>query len=420
MGEMVASAVVQEAVSGAVSLVFSSRTGKASQEELMERLEMAHIKLHVGLERTEMMPITIMPLLRLRKKLKDVFKECDDLLSKVRDQQVVPSLRRKIMHAVLPSFIVPSQDMLSSSVVGRFEWFAKEADKFVRDMESGCSLSQYRFLNPLTRHLLEGQDLSYHMVRGSQTYSLWIWTASVEDNGRVARLYFEYKDRKTPVKSFRLFLVLRLYESTNIVGVTVKCLQSLGPSFKSLAEVATGEITQVPTQDVSYSPDPISWGRKRCGWSPWANIVGLTKEWSPDPFCCILNGLNKPSANNIILSELTGRFQQDVVLFQFTCSFSASEYCSRSSTDEARINTTKAWPPLDKTVIFAPHASRKPQDGPSLHQKEDGIQTEAIDCFIRHPEQTKYDKIWYLTHGWVIFRVSKPITTTRRASKRRR
>lgn len=206
MVEMVTSAVVQEAVSGAVSFVCSSHGEKASQEDLMERLEMAHIKLDLALERTRMMPITIMPLLRLGKKLKDVFEECDDLLGKARDsQQRISSLRRKIMHFVMPSFIVPNQDVLSSSVVGRFERFAEEADKFVRGVESGCSPSRYRFHNPLIRHLLEGKDIFYRMVQGSQTYYFSIWTALVEEYGRVATLCFQYKDGKTPLKSFALF-----------------------------------------------------------------------------------------------------------------------------------------------------------------------------------------------------------------------
>ncbi|KAM3299345.1 hypothetical protein ACQJBY_040709 [Aegilops geniculata] len=369
--EMVTSAVVQEAVSGAVSFVFSSR-----EENLMERLEMAHIKLHVGLERTKIMPITIMPLLRIRKKLKDVFKECDDLLSKVRDhQQVVPSLRRKIMHAVLPSFIVPSQDVLSSSVVGRFERFVKEADRFVRDVESGSSLSHYRFLSSPIRHLLQGKGLSYLKVQGSKAFSIYIETDSMEEYGRVAWLCFHYKDRKAPLKTCRLVVALRLYESTNIVGITAKCLRSVGPQFKSLFEDATGELTQLPTQDVSYFD------------SVWLeDMVELTTDLRSDPFCCIANGLNKPCASSIISSELTGRFPQEVMSVTFCSCFSASEYCSRSSTDEARINTIKAWSPLQMQVFFYPHRSFKFPDGSSLHQKEEGIQTEAIDCFINQPE----------------------------------
>ena len=148
------------------------------------------------------MPITIVPLLRLRKKLKDAIKDCDDLLSKVRDhQQMVPSLGRKVMHAVLPSFTVPNQDVLSTSIVGRFEWFAKESNKFVRDMESGCSLSHYRFLSSPIRHLLEGKSLSCRKVQGSKAFSLRIRTDSVEERGRVALLISYYKDHKAPLKN---------------------------------------------------------------------------------------------------------------------------------------------------------------------------------------------------------------------------
>ncbi|XP_048548446.1 uncharacterized protein LOC125527973 isoform X1 [Triticum urartu] len=376
MGEMVASAVVQEAVSGAVSFVFSSRIGKASQEELMERLEMAHIKLHVGLERTRMMPITIMPLLRLRKKLKDVFKECDDLLSKVRDHQQV---------------------------------FVKEADRFVRDVESGSSLSHYRFLSSPIRHLLEGKGLYYDMVQGSKAFSLGISTDSVEEYGRVAWLCFHYKDRKAPLKTCRLVVALRLYESTNIVGITAKCLRSLGPQFKSLVEDATGELSHLPTQDVSYFDSVM-----------WECMVKLTTESIPDPFCCIANGLSKPCASNIISSELTGRFPQEVLFVVFNCCFSAFENCSRSSTDEARINAIKAWSPLQMQVFFYPHLSFKFPDGSSLHQKEEEIQTEAIDCFIRQPGMTEYSMHWYSAHGCASFYVSKQIAKTRRASKRRR
>ena len=160
MAEIVKSTIVEEVVRGTISFVLSSREEKVSPKDLMERLEMVHIKLDLGLERTRMMPITIMSLLRLRKKLKDVFKECNDLLHNVRDRQQVLSLvRRKIMHDVLTSFIVPHEDVLSSSVVERFERFASEAEKFASDVETGCSLSHYRFLNPFIRHILKGKDL---------------------------------------------------------------------------------------------------------------------------------------------------------------------------------------------------------------------------------------------------------------------
>ena len=177
-------------------------------------------------------------------------------------------------------------------------------------MESGCSLSHYRFLNPLIRHLLEGKNLSYDMVQGSKAFSLRIWTDSVEEYGRVALLSFDYKDSRAPLKNIKLVVGLRLYESTNIVGITAKCLRSLGPRFKALVKDATGELTQLPTQDVSYFD--LVW------------LEGMVKETIfqiPDPFCCIANGLNKPCASNIISSELTGRFPHEVTLVDFRCCF---------------------------------------------------------------------------------------------------
>lgn len=149
-------------------------------------------------------------------------------------------------------------------------------------------------------------------------------------------------------------------------------------------------------------------------------LVEVTPMWSPDPFCCIANGLNKPCASSIISSELTGRFPQEVMAVAFFCSFSASEYCLQSSTDEARINTIKAWPPLQMKVYFLPHLPDKFQDRSSLQQKEEEIQTEAIDCFIRQPGMTEYRMVWTSAHGCAHFYVSKPITKTRKTSKRRR
>ena len=148
-------------------------------------------------------------------------------------------------------------------------------------------------------------------------------------------------------------------------------------------------------------------------------MAKVTTHWSPDPFCCIANGLNKPCASNIISSELTGRFPQEVISVVFRCSFSASEYCSWSSTDEVSINAIKAWPPLQMEVFFAPHESLF-SDGSSLQQKEEEIQTKAIDYFIREPGMTEYRMHWFSAHGGAGFRVLKQITKTRRVSKRRR
>uniref|UniRef100_A0A0E0LJD9 Uncharacterized protein n=1 Tax=Oryza punctata TaxID=4537 RepID=A0A0E0LJD9_ORYPU len=61
MAETVASAVVQENVSGLFSYLSSNRTEKASKRHNMERLEMAHSELDLALERTRSCPSQISP-----------------------------------------------------------------------------------------------------------------------------------------------------------------------------------------------------------------------------------------------------------------------------------------------------------------------------------------------------------------------
>lgn len=51
------------------------------------------------------------------------------------------------------------------------------------------TLSHYRFLNPLIRHLLQGKKLSYHMVKGSQhvpfLYVRLFWKSMVQSQGYI-------------------------------------------------------------------------------------------------------------------------------------------------------------------------------------------------------------------------------------------
>lgn len=153
----------------------------------------------------------------------------------------------------------------------------------------------------------------------------------------------------------------------------------------------------------------------------WKDVGLLTTGCCPDPLCYIPNWLNKPHASNSIASELTRRFPQEIMLVGFDCRFSASECCAQSSADQACINTIKSWPPLEMSVTFTPHdLSPEFRHGSSLRKIEEGIQTKTIDYFIPRPEQTEYDMFWDSAHGCALFRVSKPVTKTRRASKRRR
>ncbi|KAM0930531.1 hypothetical protein ACQ4PT_000902 [Festuca glaucescens] len=163
---MVGSAVVQEVVSGAFSLMRNNHEEMASQTHLIERLKLAHLNLKFALERTKRMPIIEVSLLELRMMLKHAFEESRDFLCKQRtllvnlegegaEEQGVTlsiSLPNRIMHAVKP-FFGTEKGSLSGSCVRRFEMFAQKTGKFS---------------SPLITQLLEGKYVLYEMVGEAQ------------------------------------------------------------------------------------------------------------------------------------------------------------------------------------------------------------------------------------------------------------
>jgi hypothetical protein len=74
-----------------------------------------------------------------------------------------------------------------------------------------------------------------------------------EGRGVEAALEFLYEDCKMPTRRFALALILRLSESTYIVGTVITCLQSFTSSMKHMAEAIIGELTRLPLQDISHS-----------------------------------------------------------------------------------------------------------------------------------------------------------------------
>lgn len=402
--EMVGSTVVQEVVSGAVSLALPSGAEKASQGHLMERLKMAHSELASALERSGKMPIFQASFLSRRTMFKLALQECHDMLykHKLREDEGAPSLFKKI-RSVLP-FFSTRKDLLSSPDVARFEWFVEKAKEFVKDLETCCSIAHYRlYLNPLITHLLQGSTLWYHMVQGCETRGLLIEVSRSEEHGFVASLSFNYHHRKKPMKSVYFTLTLRLSESTDIVGIAAKCLQSLGPRFACLAELSTGEVAQISTQlQVGHRPERDA-------------LALLGRICRQDPLCCTAID---PCANKVVSSELTHRFPEPVITMRFDCHISAS-------LNKLQRSANGAWPPLRFTATFTPHCSNLFLSDRSLQEVEEAIQTEAIDCFIRQSEQTEYKMYWFSAHGGASFTVSKPVTEiggpkTRIALKRKR
>jgi hypothetical protein len=232
MAAMVCSAVVSETVSKIVSSLLAKDDGKSSAAENIERLEMAHIKMESALHMAEKWQVTDVPLLRWRSKLKRAAEECDGALRRCKQRALEEeeirqsSFPKRIAHAT-KSFISSfpaagaSRDETSSgsSDVRRFERFADSSHEFLKFVEVGGTPWKYTFFNPLIGHLLAGKSMKYHAVHMNSSRGLY------------------------------LGFMLRLSESTDILGVIIRCLQSVTPRLKPTAECVKRELIQLPTQD---------------------------------------------------------------------------------------------------------------------------------------------------------------------------
>ncbi|KAF8783616.1 hypothetical protein HU200_000469 [Digitaria exilis] len=433
MDSVLGSAVVQEAISRVTSIIFVKREEKESRKHNIEKLEMAHTELELAIERSGKLPITDVSLLRRRKILKRAYKECSDVLHRCKHQAqededieggFTPSdssFAKRIARATESSFAYffpTGKDDLSSSNVRRFGWLADCASKFVRDVESGCSLRHYTFCNPLIRHLLQGKTLKHEMKQESKFRYFHLWPICLEERGVEAHLQYLYVDHKALEKSFVINLLLRLSESTDLVGVAIKCLQSLTSLFNLAAETITGELALLANlHDMSQSYDP-----------PAAVMQGLHTEythfWRPNPVCCKEDG-HKPSVRNMVLSELSHRFPEQVILFSFTCSFPALEFSMCSSSDETSTSImTHRQQPLQVTVAFTPHCmthkeqesyateivgdnEEQPINDVSMQQEAETARSNAINYFLSQPELRVYGRMWRSEHGGAGFVVEK-------------
>ncbi|KAF8783611.1 hypothetical protein HU200_000464 [Digitaria exilis] len=381
MDGIVRSAIVQEAISRVISVIFRKckHFEKTSRGHSAERLEMALSELEFALERTAKLPITEATLLRRRKVLKHGYIEGMDLLNKHKlqgNQDLRQGVKRKRWITYSMNLSVSSYGGLNMDDVRRFEWFADCAGKFIRDVESGCSLRQYTLCNPLVRHLLNGKALKYEMCQ-----VLW----------------------------------LRVSESTDLVGIAIRCTESLSFLSKPAAESAIAELTQLPNLlDSAYV-------------MPWL-VAGMqyvhpesTQVWRPDPVCCQEEG-HRP-VRNMVLSELSNRFPEQVILFSFTCCLPALVFSMCSSSDETGTSImTHRQPPLQVTVGFVPHIMKEQQESyateivgdneeriydVSMQQVAETARSNAINCFSSQPELTVYARQWTSKHGGASFIVQK-------------
>ena len=430
MAEMVCSALVQETVSRGVSFALGRREEKASQGHLTERLEMAVSELEFALERAMELPIRHLSLLQRRKMIKRAYVEAMELLDKHKQQAMPPgqeelpqvvNKRKRWFNCAEKNMSIAPFAGLSTDDIGRFERYADFAGRFVRDLESGCSLHHYTFCNPIVRHLLEGKTLTYYSKQGNLLRHLYIKPTYSDERGVEALLAYRYEDSTVAEKCFCLGLILRLTESTDLVEIAIKGLQLLASQFKLAVEYAMGELTLLSnSQDIAHLHGPL-WE----GIQEWH--IKHTQISRPDPACCkgSRHGL---CANNNVSSELADIFPEQIIGLSFQCYISALQSKTRSSFHECRRSKNRGWkPPVVLTAAFLPHAVTGTQDSyalqiigdateyrnaSSIQQVVETIQSGAVNCFSCQPELAKYRMDWFGKHGYAWFVVEKSSSET--------
>ncbi|RCV09321.1 hypothetical protein SETIT_2G018100v2 [Setaria italica] len=211
-------------------------------------------------------------------------------------------------------------------------------------------------------------------------------------------------------------------KSTDIVGTAIRCLQSFTSSMNDVAEAVMRELIQLPQQDISHSHAASCFTIKDlCSYD--------THFWRPDPLCC------KPDrcATSCIPSELSCKFQEQVILIRIECYVSAFECSSLHNTADATArNLVADLPPLKLGVGFAPHFFNERTQGrtaveiiggkeelinDSLQQMDETVRSKAIKHYICQPDLAYYKMGWYPGHGGAYFMVQKSGTEIARAHK---
>ncbi|XBI68449.1 hypothetical protein VPH35_047648 [Triticum aestivum] len=437
MAEIIRSAIIGETVSQIFSGITNGKDDDKSDEASggggLERLEMAHIKMEAALEMSDKWQITD----SAAQDCNDAARRCWELsLEEDEAEQVLrkSSFATRIAHATkafVTSFIGCEGDHCSGSItaaVRRFERFADGATEFIRCVQLGGTPRQPLFFDPLIRHIFTGKTLRY-MERGLE-----------------AMLSFIYEDFKVPKNSFRLGFMLRLSESTDIIGTTVKCLRLVTPHFKSTADAVIKGIIQLPTQDFSCLPPEA----ESTNMQHWNQIHKTFTGWfRPDPLCCqgykqevvpshVGNCGNKVRLSSILgvgVAPLERELGEPVCEVFLQRQISLLDYKNlQRSTAGYDVSSLENTP-----ILFMPHDSlenpKSTGEGSAIevidgekqhlthanvhpHQLDEILLPKAIDYLHHNTETATYQIVWRSNHGSAHLCAEK--TSTARISRARR
>uniref|UniRef100_A0A0A9DGV1 Uncharacterized protein n=1 Tax=Arundo donax TaxID=35708 RepID=A0A0A9DGV1_ARUDO len=396
---------------------------------------MAQIELEAALEISDKWLITDASLLRWRKKSKRAVQECDGTVHKckqriIEDEQTKKEVRKssfpkRIAHTT-KSFVFSifshNNDESSRSVVQRFEWFADGASEFMRFVELGGTPRRQMPFDPLIRNLFTGKKLYHKVIRANKCPLFVLWAPFITaGHGIEARLIFMQKDGNVPEDDFYLSVMLQLSESTDIVGIVIKCLELFAPLFKSTVETIRKELMQLPIQDFSWVPYVDSHNKEH-----WDILHGFGTQWfRPNPLCCKQRDQHKfCHGSKLDKSGVPDVSLEPVIEVHLHCQVSLSEYNKqRTSLPEC-----KNSPYLKAGLLFTPHGSSEdmlPADISSavvavddeeqhclhtditLEQLEEIMLPKAINYFHQNTKGTVYQILWKSKHGTAYINAEK-------------
>ncbi|XP_066392996.1 uncharacterized protein [Miscanthus floridulus] len=417
------SAIAKEGVNKVFSYISTKVEDKASRADTITRLEIALARLDIALEKTGRIPITYVSLLRSRKDIKGVYMEGTELLNKhkkpqdendghvvVRSSSYFQWIADRAANFSISSLVgLGTEKKLSSSVAQKFERYADWAEKFVAEVESGCPLRHDTFRYPFLKHLLEGKSLRCQIVKNpSHSLSLDLHPVIVEGRGVEVQLRYEYNDLRKLEEPFFIDMDLRIYEDTDIIGTSIKCIQRLTSPFKLVAESAIiGELTLLPNlQDNFHSYVLPSSIKEICAF--------YTEFLRPDPICC--NG----NSCGTLANKSSIEIPEPVIRICFSCYISAPKNNLRNA-------------PLVLNGIFQPHAcwysndeihikygGKKERKNGGVQQLEEIARSHALDYLVHEPEPTDYALWWLSMHGAAFVTLKAMPRPSRRVSKRKR
>ncbi|CAL5077155.1 unnamed protein product [Urochloa decumbens] len=452
MAELVSTAIVQETDSQILSgLVQKYEKEESDVNRNLERLEMAHIRLEAAVEVSDKWRITHASLLRWHRKLKRVAQECDDTLHKCKkrileDEQMEHEVRnssipKRIAHATksfVSSIFRSDKDESSKSIVRRFEWFAHGASEFVKLVELGGTLHRHMPFHSFTKHRFAGKALQHKIVRGDKypLFLLWLVPLHTAHHGIEASLIFIQKDSTSSEGDIYFSVILQLSESTDIIGIVIKCLQLFAPRFKCAIENMRKELTQLPAQDLSWVLPPTQdYEHSR------DNVQTLWSQWfRPNPFCCKHHDWHEGRHTSRLETDgLLDALLQPVLEVNLQCQVSLYNQKTLLSED---IISLQHYPYLKAGISLAPHRSSEVMlpanrssamvavvgeeqhclhtDIPLEQLEETCMLPDAIGYFHQNTKATSYKMVWKSKHGSAHIQVEKVSMSTRRTSGRAR